>query len=66
MQMKAAQTGLRIAEVPMPYRCRSGGKSKVAGTLRGSLRAALRITATFLRVAASSLQRPLGKAPTIQ
>ena len=66
MQMKAAQTGLRIAEVPMPYRCRSGGKSKVAGTLRGSLRAALRITATFLRVAASSLQRPLGEVPTIQ
>jgi glycosyltransferase involved in cell wall biosynthesis len=54
MQMKAARTGLRILEVPMPYRCRSGGKSKVAGSLQGSLRAGYRIVATFLRVAAAS------------
>jgi glycosyltransferase involved in cell wall biosynthesis len=52
MQMKAARLGLRILEVAMPYRCRLGGESKVAGTLRGSLRAAWRIVATFLRVAA--------------
>ncbi len=52
MQMKAARSGLRILEVAMPYRCRSGGESKVAGTVRGSLRAAWRIMATFLRVAA--------------
>ena len=52
MQMKAARSGLRILEVPMPYRRRRGGQSKVAGTLRGSLRAAWRIIATFLRVAA--------------
>ena len=45
---------LRILEVPMPYRRRSGGKSKVAGSLRGSLRAAYRIALTFLRVAAAS------------
>jgi glycosyltransferase involved in cell wall biosynthesis len=54
MQMRAAQAGLRILEVPMPYRRRSGGRSKVAGTLRGSVRAAFRIVLTFLRVAASS------------
>jgi glycosyltransferase involved in cell wall biosynthesis len=53
MQMKAARMGLRILEVPMPYRRRSGGKSKVAGSIRGSLRAAWRISATFLRVAAA-------------
>jgi len=53
MQMKAALSGLRILEVPMPYRCRSGGESKVAGTLGGSLRAGWRIAATFLRVAAA-------------
>jgi glycosyltransferase involved in cell wall biosynthesis len=52
MQMKAARSGLRILEVPMPYRRRSGGESKVAGTVRGSLRAAWRIIATFLRAAA--------------
>jgi glycosyltransferase involved in cell wall biosynthesis len=51
MQMRAARAGLRILEVPMPYRRRSGGKSKVAGSLRGSLRAAVRIAATFIRVA---------------
>ncbi len=53
MQMKAARAGLRILEVPMPYRCRAGGSSKVAGSLRGTLRAGTRIVATFLRVAAA-------------
>lgn len=54
MQMRAARAGLRILEVPMPYRRRSGGVSKVAGSFSGSLRAALRITATFIRVATAS------------
>jgi glycosyltransferase involved in cell wall biosynthesis len=54
MQMKAARAGLRILELPMPYRCRSGGASKVAGSLRGTLRAASRIVATFFRVARAS------------
>jgi glycosyltransferase involved in cell wall biosynthesis len=53
MQMKAARLGLRILEIPMPYRRRAGGTSKVAGSLRGSLRAGWRIAAAFLRVAAS-------------
>jgi glycosyltransferase involved in cell wall biosynthesis len=52
MQMRAAQTGLRILEIPVPYHCRTGGTSKVAGSLRGSVRAAFRILATFCRVAA--------------
>jgi glycosyltransferase involved in cell wall biosynthesis len=51
MQMKAARAGLRILEVPMPYRRRAGGQSKVAGSLRGTIRAGTRIVATFLRVA---------------
>jgi glycosyltransferase involved in cell wall biosynthesis len=51
MQMKAARLGLRILEIPMPYRCRAGGVSKVAGSLRGSIHAATRIVATFIRVA---------------
>jgi glycosyltransferase involved in cell wall biosynthesis len=54
MQMKAARAGLRILEVPMPYRCRSGGTSKVAGSLKGSIRAGYRIITTFLRVAAAA------------
>jgi glycosyltransferase involved in cell wall biosynthesis len=53
MQMRAARSGLRILEIPVPYHCRTGGTSKVAGSLRGSLRAGLRILATFCRVAAA-------------
>ncbi len=53
MQMQAARAGLRILEVPLPYRCRVGGESKVAGSLRGSVRAGWRIATTFARVAAS-------------
>ena len=51
MQMTAARAGLRILEVPIPYRCRAGGNSKVAGSLSGSLRAAWRIVLTVARVA---------------
>jgi glycosyltransferase involved in cell wall biosynthesis len=53
MQMKAARSGLRILEVPVNHRCRTGGVSKVSGTLRGTFAAGARIIATFLRVALS-------------
>ena len=51
MQMKAARGRLRILELPVPYRCRTGGVSKVAGSLRGTLRASTKIVTTFARVA---------------
>jgi glycosyltransferase involved in cell wall biosynthesis len=51
MQMRAARAGLRIVEIPVGYRRRSGGLSKVAGSPRGSIKAAARIVATFMRVA---------------
>ncbi len=54
MQMRAAQSGLRIREIPTTCRKRTGGVSKVAGSLTGSLRAAIRITQTLLRVASTS------------
>ena len=57
MQMQAARAGLRILEVPMPYRCRAGGSSKVAGSLSGTLRAGSKIVSTFLRVAATPAPR---------
>jgi hypothetical protein len=50
MQMKAARAGLRILELPVPYRRRAGGSSKVAGSFRGSVRAAWRIALTVARV----------------
>ncbi|WP_375462605.1 glycosyltransferase family 2 protein [uncultured Methylobacterium sp.] len=58
MQMQAARASLRILEVPMPYRRRAGGASKVAGSLKGTLRAASRIGATFVRVAAGPAPGP--------
>lgn len=58
MQMQAARAGLRILEVPMPYRRRAGGSSKVAGSLPGTLRASIRIISTYLRVAANPAPRP--------
>ena len=51
MQMKAAQAGLRILEIPVNHRCRAGGASKVSGTLRGTFVAGARIIATFVRIA---------------
>ncbi len=53
MQMRAAQAGLRIKEIPVAHRCRTGGESKVSGTLRGTFVAGWRILLTFLRVARS-------------
>jgi glycosyltransferase involved in cell wall biosynthesis len=51
MQMKAARTGLRILEVPVNHRCRTGGLSKVSGTFRGTFAAGARILATFAKIA---------------
>ena len=51
MQMKAARAGLRIIEVPVNHRCRTGGVSKVSGTLRGTFVAGTRILATLVRLA---------------
>jgi glycosyltransferase involved in cell wall biosynthesis len=43
MQVKAAQQGLRLCEVPVRYRCRRAGRSKVSGNLIGSFQAGRRI-----------------------
>ncbi len=51
MQMRAARARLRILEVPVNHRCRTGGESKVSGTLRGTFVAGTRIIATLFRVA---------------
>ena len=51
MQMRAARAQMRILEVPVNHRCRTGGESKVSGTLRGTFVAGARIIATLFRVA---------------
>jgi hypothetical protein len=39
MVLRAARTGLRVAEVDVDYAPRAGGRSKVTGTVRGTARA---------------------------
>ena len=50
MQVRAARAGLRVREVALPYRRRIAGHSKVAGNLRGTLRAGTRIAVTLVRI----------------
>jgi hypothetical protein len=51
MQMRAARAGLRVLELPVRHRNRAGGTSKVAGNLKGTLRASWNLATTFVRVA---------------
>lgn len=55
MQMKAARSGLRILEIPVNHRCRTGGISKVSGTFRGTFVAGIRIVATLIRIATTKV-----------
>jgi glycosyltransferase involved in cell wall biosynthesis len=57
MQMRAARAGLRILEIPVDYRRRRGGNSKVAGSLIGTIRAGARILATFARISIETTRR---------
>ncbi|MGH9597321.1 MAG: glycosyltransferase family 2 protein, partial [Edaphobacter sp.] len=50
MQIKAAQHHLRIQEIPVDYRKRIGGVSKVSGDLKASFRAGIRILQVLFRV----------------
>jgi glycosyltransferase involved in cell wall biosynthesis len=50
MQIKASEAGLRIVEIPVDYRRRIGGTSKVSGNLRASFVAGVRIVGVLLRV----------------
>jgi glycosyltransferase involved in cell wall biosynthesis len=53
MQVKAARGGLRIAEVPVSYRRRVGGRSKISSTIKGTVGATYKILFTILRHAPS-------------
>jgi len=67
MQIRALQTGAQITEVPVRYR-RRVGRSKISGTLMGSVRAGRKILSTFwrLRLGAALLATLLaaGTAPS--
>ena len=49
MLVKAARADYRILELPIHYRHRSHGRSKVAGTISGSIKAAYYMLSTTLR-----------------
>jgi glycosyltransferase involved in cell wall biosynthesis len=51
MMVKAARQGARVLEVPVRYRARRGGRSKVSGTVRGTLLATYAILFVTLRYA---------------
>jgi glycosyltransferase involved in cell wall biosynthesis len=60
MQMKVAAGGLRIVEVPVDHRCRRGGVSKVSGNLVAGMKAAYKISTTFLRLRSTLKRQSLG------
>lgn len=49
MQVKAARLGLRCAEVPVRYRRRAAGRSKISATMKGTLLAGSKILTTIFR-----------------
>jgi hypothetical protein len=52
MIVKAARRGWRLVEVPVGYRNRLGGQSKISGTVKGSVLAAyfiLKVIAHYAR-----------------
>ena len=51
MMVKAARRSARVVEVPVRYRVRRGGRSKVSGTVRGTLLATKAILFVTLRYA---------------
>lgn len=54
MQVKAVQRGLRIAEIPVAYRNRQAGQSKISGSLVGSAAAGAKILWTVAKYAIQS------------
>ncbi|WP_263374786.1 glycosyltransferase family 2 protein [Granulicella aggregans] len=52
MQIKAVKQRLRIVEIPVDYRKRIGGESKVSGDFKASMKAAVRILEVLFRVSA--------------
>lgn len=49
MMVKAAKQKFRVVEIPISYHRRAGGKSKISGTLRGTILAGYYILSTTLK-----------------
>jgi hypothetical protein len=52
MLLAAHTRGLRVEEVEVACRARRAGESKISGTVRGTVRASVKITSSILRHAA--------------
>jgi len=51
MQIRALKLGLRVIELPVPYRARTKGRSKISRTVVGTLRAGAKMLWVVLREA---------------
>ena len=58
MIARAAKSGLKVREVPVSYRKRAAGESKVSGNLRASVKAGYRIMFAIVRAKRDSLPLP--------
>ena len=59
MQARAVEERLRISEIPVRYRDRQGGESKISGTLKGSVNAGVVILGTLGKLYSASLAKRL-------
>ncbi|MDY6940753.1 MAG: glycosyltransferase family 2 protein [Cyanobacteriota bacterium] len=59
MQTRALECGLQVREIPVGYRRRQGGRSKISGTLRGSIQAGTIILSTLGKLYLRRLFSPL-------
>jgi hypothetical protein len=50
MQIRALEAGLKIREVPVRYRPRQGGRSKISGNIVGALCAGFGILQAMVRL----------------
>lgn len=65
MQVRAIECGLSICELPVHYQCRQGGKSKISGTIRGSIRAGVVILSTLGYLYGRRLMKAIKKGSVI-
>ncbi len=65
MIARAVRAGLTVREVPVTYRKRAGGVSKVSGNFRASIRAGYRILGAILRARSDNAPLPDDLARTI-
>ena len=63
MQVKAVENKLNILEIPVNYYHRQGGKSKISGTISGSLQAGAIILSTLGKLYVRKCQRIINQYP---